>query len=89
MKLAAPLRLTSHELSQGHWYPMFASGLTSGDARLGELRLSRMRLPTPVLFPVFNMLTGPATHGLKRTGGIFKFLKTIRPARRTLPVLPV
>jgi tRNA-guanine family transglycosylase len=28
-----------------------------------------------MLFPVFNMLTGPATHGLKQTGGIFKFLK--------------
>lgn len=76
MKLAGSLRLEAHKLPEATFQPYFhATHSTGALARIGEMRLKSGRLPTPALFPVFNMLTGPATHGLKQTGGIFKFLK--------------
>lgn len=75
MRLQTSLRLTSHNLAIDRWHPAFSTRQVAHQARLGELQFRNMRLRTPALFPVFNMLTGPATHGLGQTGGIFKYLK--------------
>jgi len=75
MKLSQKLHLGSANLAEARVLPHFVTGFRDGNARLGEFRLSRTRLKTPALFPVFNMLTGPAKGGLGNTGGIFKFLK--------------
>src|SRR5688572_4711517 len=77
MKLKKQLQLTSSGALDFSVAPHFVTRHSGvGGGRLGEFRFADgRRLRTPALFPVFNMLTGPATHGLKQTGGIFKFLK--------------